>query len=435
MAGVAAVTDGDSAPLQLLVDWERAPGVTSPELAATWCRLEIVVRGRPVTLVEDTRGGGIRRAVHTSAYPLAEWIATCWWTLREHARPSAVSSRGWTWANVQQLPWQRSHNVRGAGGGMPWPDLTLVPEGAVTHVVWTAVSGLPAQPVSFLTSGDTYLPAAAVRQALGRLVEQVLERLTEAGVTGTVLQREWEELGELDQDERQFAAAAARLGLDPFDVDDQVADQIESLADAYDPELLGEFLDSADVQHLSAAGQWLERARGYARLAHRTRAALPLDPRADEAPPWTLGYQLARAYRSQLGLRPTDRVDLMDLVGLARVAGDPAGLQGLVQMAADGVGLVLPEESMSVTTTRFAQARALGISLFTTRTTALLDPTRNDLATRSRAFAAELLAPAEGIAEYLDALPAVTDRAIDAVADRFDASSALVQRQHENQLA
>lgn len=146
------------------------------------------------------------------------------------ARPTVGCLEPWLelGKRVQQLPWQRSHNLRGGGGAMPWPDLTLVPEGAVTHVVWTAVSGLPAQPVSFLTSGDTYLPAYAVRQALGHLVEQVLERLTEAGVTGTVLQREWEELGELDEDERQFAAAAARLGLDPFDVDDQVADQIES---------------------------------------------------------------------------------------------------------------------------------------------------------------------------------------------------------------
>jgi len=53
-----------------------------------------------------------------------------------------------------------------------------------------------------LTSGDEYdwtrrlhtsdpeLPATAVRQALARFVEQVLDRLTEAGVSGTPLQRE-----------------------------------------------------------------------------------------------------------------------------------------------------------------------------------------------------------------------------------------------------
>ncbi len=68
---MAAVIDTAS-PLLLTVEWERAPGVTAPELAATWCRLEITVRGRSLTLVEDRRGGGIRRAVHTSAYPLAE---------------------------------------------------------------------------------------------------------------------------------------------------------------------------------------------------------------------------------------------------------------------------------------------------------------------------------------------------------------------------
>lgn len=431
---MAAVTESRDS-LLLTVDWERAPGVTAPELAATWCRLEIVLRGRPLTLVEDLRGGGIRRAVHTSAYPLAEWIASRWWSLREHSRPSATSSRGWTWANVGQLAWLRSHNTRAAGGGMPWPDLTVVPEGAVTRLVWTAGPGLRAQPVAFLTSGEEHLPSGAVLRALGRFVEQVLDRLTEAGVSGTPLQREWDALGALDADEQQFAAAAARLGLDPFDVDDRMAVHLEKLSHDYEPELLAELLDSADAARLAVAAQWVERASAGGRLVLRTP---PMSlPSAWHAPrPWTYGYDLARTYRSGLGLQPTDRLELTELVGVTRVAGDAAGIQGLARTAEDGVGLALPEDTTtSSTATRFAQARALGISLLTTRTRVLLDPTGNHLARTSRAFAAELLAPADGIADYLTALPAVTDRGIEAVADRFDVSPVLVQRQHDNQLA
>ncbi len=95
------------AGLQLLVDWERAEGVTSAALAATWCRLEIRVADRIVTAVEDRRTSSMRRAVYTSAYPLAEWIAENWWLLRAHVRPSAVPRESWTWPRVTLQPWLR----------------------------------------------------------------------------------------------------------------------------------------------------------------------------------------------------------------------------------------------------------------------------------------------------------------------------------------
>jgi hypothetical protein len=82
------------------VEWEAADEVTTPELAATWCRLRINVNGTSVTSVEDTRTRNLRRGVYSSAYPLAEWIAEHWWQLITHARPSAVDRRWWSWDHV-----------------------------------------------------------------------------------------------------------------------------------------------------------------------------------------------------------------------------------------------------------------------------------------------------------------------------------------------
>jgi hypothetical protein len=90
MAIMAAVNQPRG--FEIKAAWERADGVATPELASTWCALEMTADDRPVTLVEDIRGGGLRTALHTSAYPLAEWIATHWWTLREHVRPSMPRS-------------------------------------------------------------------------------------------------------------------------------------------------------------------------------------------------------------------------------------------------------------------------------------------------------------------------------------------------------
>lgn len=58
---------------------------------------------------------------------------------------------------------------------------------------------------------------------LAELVEQVLERLSEEGLPTTRLAQDWAALGRLDDAEKEFCATAARLGLDPFAVSDELA--------------------------------------------------------------------------------------------------------------------------------------------------------------------------------------------------------------------
>lgn len=152
--------------------------------------------------------------------------------------------------------------------------------------------------------------------------------------------------------------------------------------------------------------------------------------------PWTLGYTAARAYRQQLGLGARDVFPTERYVGTTSVTASSGGLQGLVAVDGDRLGLVLPDDvALGGTLVRFAQGRALGLSLLTDRRLLLLDPSHTDLSKMSRAFAAELLAPAEGISGYLAVLPDVTPSVFEAVAARFDTSPLLVQHQYDNQIA
>ena len=439
---MAGMTMSD-AGLQLLLDWEHAEGVTSDALAATWCRLEIRVADRIVTAVEDRRTSSMRRAVYTSAYPLAEWIAENWWLLRTHVRPSAVPRESWTWPRVTQQPWLRSHNMRAAGNGMPWPDLTIVPEGAVTSLVWTAGVGLAEQPVAFLTSGDAYLAADGVTDALARFVDQVLVRLAVAGVSDTVLQQEWQLLADGDAEADDFAAAVARLGSDPFDVPDALADDVLALAEELDPAVLAEFLDSARPTEIRRALHWLQRARTD--VVTRSRPSMPMSADGQhsgsasqlQGTPWAKGYTMARAYREQLALGPRDGLPAGDLVATTSLDAPAGGLQGLVAVVErTDVGLVLPAElRLGPASVRFAQARALALSLLSDRELLLLDPAHTDLSKTARAFAAEVLAPAEGIRDYLAVLPEVTTSAFEAVAGYYEVSPLLVQHQYDNQIA
>jgi hypothetical protein len=112
-----------SPTLRFAYEWEPGDGVRSPELAATWCRLEIWVGNDCVSRVEDIGSGSTRRSLYGSLYPLAEWLAYNWWLIHAHTRPTALPSHRWSFsqlrhANRREYAWLRHHNMRAAGDGL-----------------------------------------------------------------------------------------------------------------------------------------------------------------------------------------------------------------------------------------------------------------------------------------------------------------------------
>ncbi len=277
--------------------------------------------------------------------------------------------------------------------------------------------------------GTTYGSSRLLIDELTHFVDQVIERLQDAKVYDTPLAKEWQALRDIDDDEAAFARAAARLGLDPYSMATEEQEKLVSISQQLDMPLMEEFLDSADPEHLGTALSWLQQARQRAThfSVSGANTVLPqwtsiresvFPSHADR--PWLRGYAAAREVRNRLGLDPTDRLGMDDLVPEIRLGGQSV--------------LVLPVGRRLATAVRFAQARSLGLMLSSERTEHLLDPVSTDLTKEARAFAAELLAPADGIAQYLSRLPAVTDAAFDAVAARFNTSTFVVRHQYENQV-
>lgn len=201
--------------LRFAWDWESAPPVRTPELAATWSRLRIDVAGVTATLVEERSAAhGVRKSLDVPTYPLAEWIALNWWSA---VAPAAR---------------QGSHGLRlpGAGDGFPWPDLTLRP--GPGYVV-ASLHRMDRDPyfVRFLSSVEAVLDAEATTQELSRFVDATVRRLEEAGITGTPLQAEWRAITAADDPEREFCLAAAALGLDPYDMDHDETRKVLALGD------------------------------------------------------------------------------------------------------------------------------------------------------------------------------------------------------------
>lgn len=437
--------------LDIRVEWLDGPGVTTPELAATWARYEIWVDGRCVTQVEAP-DGTLRRSVYGSMYPLAEWIATNWWVLASHIRPSATETRYWTWPNIRAYPWLAHHNLRGAGDGMAWPNLTLVPEGAVTYARWAPDVEYARRPVRFASDGMAVVRTAVVTEGLAEVVNRVLERLSEEGLPKTGLADEWESIAATDEEEREFCRIAARLGLDPYSVTEDLAASIMDVAVAMPAELVHDFFDSADITALPAAAKWTRRAIATAdRASSRARESLkPLYSAIQHHPvesftnrvhddldrPWLMGYAMARQVRSLLSIGPKDDFDASPWVGVGELKAPSAGIQGIATVRNGRCGLVLGMPRVGISTNRFGQARALGRVLTRPQQGRfVLSQARGHDERVAGAFAAELLAPAEGVRQLLSALGKSDDTAMEAVAHHYKVSPLLVRHQYDNQIA
>jgi len=379
--------------------------------------------------------------VYGSLYPLAEWVAAGWWLIASHLRPSAVETRYWSWPNIQAYPWLAQHNLRGADDGMAWPNLTLVPEGNGTRAVWApdACPGLGG--IRFVSVGDAWLSSEDLSEGMAAFVDHVLERLTEEGLPKTRLAEEWSAVGRGDEEEREFCRTAARLGLDPYSVSDEQAAEIIEIATGLPPELVGDFFDSANPQELPEAAEWTRRAlRAADRAAAKaTRTLQPLydaaaraeaDARA-AAYPWSRGYAMARQVRSMLQVPAVQRFDISPWVGTTVASTSSAGIQGVAAVHDDRCGLVAGDSRLN----QFRQARALGRSLLNPEQRSfVLSAARGYEERVARAFAAELLAPAEGIRQVLAGFGRHYDAALEAVAQRFHVSPLVVRHQYDDQL-
>lgn len=415
--------------LRLKFDWQPADDtVASPELRATFARLEIAVDQECVTLVGDAATGSVRRSIVVSLYPFAEWIVFNWWRLQYDGRSATTGSVG-----------RHSHSTKFIGDGFCWPDLRVAPEGEICRMHWRKQRWMNmGWPIEYLAEGWAWGRREQVIGAFDDLVESVLGRLEESGIRDTVLAREWEALRSLDAEEAQFCRAVARLGVDPLGDGVGLADAVAQALDALG-DLLGlELLDAASVPELGDDVAWLKTVIGdlaapplqsklgevLPEVSHAVSAAAQ---RTAGRPPWVVGWEAARSARSRLGLAPTDAVpDELSPTSSVRDLAD----HGLLA-AGQGAALVT-SWSMGELSRRFVNSRALfHAATVPVNQPFLLTRAASERQAAGRAFAAELLVPRAGLL----ALGAgeTSDDDVARIGDHYRASDQIVRHQIENQ--
>jgi hypothetical protein len=428
---VTQVTD-----LQFRFDWDSVgESVRSPELRATWARLEVWVGDTCATLAEDLSTRSPRRSITVSLYPLAEWIAFNWWLIRFDARDGEPEYRA------------RRRNFRSAGDGFIWPRIELVPAGLVSLVRWSPAAPVRGDTLRYLSHGQQWVETAQLRESLGELVQAVVARLGELGIEDTALQKEWSSLAALDDEQAEFCEAAARLGLDPFSEGVDLAESIDQAFGGLSPNLREEFLDAVPPETIEPTLAVLRESLDQARRHHVARKGqfepeLVIEAVRDAGElqpgmtPWAVGYSAARTLRAQLKLPSTGTLSGLPVNVAAKEANVPEFTGVGTRLNGDELVSLVLLRPMREANQRFAMSRALWHATTTKDSGGyLLTSARTGTQQAGRAFAAELLAPASGIRELLAVDPrGAAPEDLAAVAEHFQVSGMVVGHQVQNQL-
>ena len=309
-----------TAKLSFKTDWVDAEGISGPELAATWASLEIRAGDSIITRVLDTRAKTVRDFVYVPLYPFAEWVVTNWWFLtHEISNPT----------KDVDPQFRRRHAIGGNREGYAYPDLQVLPYGALTCLAWTRGPS-PWTGIEFLDWGELWVDSSEFRDTCRDLIDRVIRRLLSLDVEGTLLQEEWEAIQGADRDEIEFCEAAAGLGWDPYDLGDEERSLVLELGRTLSGAVLEEGIAAFNARSLMTECSAIAGAIGRAKAnALRWEPVASMDHElALAAPtPWEAGYELARDVRRALGL------DGQPLPSMARIAAaigaEPASLDEL----------------------------------------------------------------------------------------------------------
>ncbi|NLS95812.1 MAG: hypothetical protein GXX96_27065 [Planctomycetaceae bacterium] len=437
--------------LSLLTEWNDAPGVKDPVLAATWARLEIrdESAGEPRWLSQVIRSttSSVGRGVYGSMFPLAEWIVENWWFLfHESCRVPELSSGRLLAGNPKQRIWIQRHNLLAAREGGALPDLTIFRDGGTLVFKWVPDPDHDEsiRPVRFVGQGTALFEPVDVERSLHQFVEAVLERLVGlADDSADRLRENWRAICRSREVESELCSWSASLGLDPYDekeLTDDLAEVMQSRLSKLPSDLQHDLVEVAADSTLVSDLNWLEEALSGVFVGTRTSTGtrMVMPATAHQA-----GYDRAAHIGRQFSLPQAPIGNLPEL--LHEHLDWPVPEQQIVTIEGTRAISALAGRdrhnnprvvgpSLGHWADRFRLARSV---YFLTDAAGSQCPR---LITRaytwdqraSRAFAAELLAPAESLRARVGDVVSVDE--VDQLAREYDVRPNLIEHQIRNRL-
>ena len=407
-------------------EWADVAGSPDETVHRTMAKLHIRVNGHLVTAVRDRQHKLDREYVLVPLHHVAEWFVSNWHHMLYEPENSG---------DPQRPGFESRHSLAFAGDGFILPPLTIAPTDGATVMRW-AKSKPKFSEIEFTRYGEERVPTDEMESACSLLIEDVLGKMRQENLPLETLEEAWQGVRELDEEEWDFARAAALLGADPFDLDDELADGIVEFWQGIPPSLRGDSLGAAtSAESLPMVRRWIERSLDV--LDQHDASAVATSGwtairdsvlRSNSPIPWQRGYDLAQNFRREVvGDSSRDPNALGGELGIPyrQMHAVSNRLQGLVAAGSPAcVGTVSSETSR-----RFLQARSIGAFLSPSgRGPSLLSTMATDFQAFTRAFAAEFLAPAK----HLRARMKGGRTSVTALAREFRVSPLVITHQIQN---
>lgn len=369
----------------------------------------------------------VRTEMRVAAFELAQWLVFNWWRLRwESERPTAS--------------WRESHRLSSIGGGTVWPDITFASDLQAVSIISVPTEDVAIEPVQYISPAtEERVTVDAFEVGINTFLDLVARRLRDMQVADSdsttflelldVLRTE-----QLDAEVAGYRRMEATLGFDADQAPEHLILMVGKFADSWgengtrevaassSPSLVGGTLSGIENANLPNVVVNFESLKG-------TDCNLNKFPNRE---PYEVAVTAAKRVRKHWNLGQKK----IDNDFLAKYLNVPKDRLLALEAASLPIGLAKSSEKPTTwhasfrkrhpTSRRFEVCRLIGDYLVAPRSDRLLSMTDTRTARQKfqRAFAQELLAPADQLFEMVGTYP--DDDSIETAAKHFEVSPQLV---------
>lgn len=415
-------------PLQFSPKWIDAPWPTSLESEennSSMAELGIFFGGMSLTRSEQSAGDTgdiivVKDRVLLPAHALGLWLGWNFYRLLYEPSGDAID-----------IHWSCAHEMTNVGEGYIWPTIAIYSDGKRT-VLQPKVLDIPsADWIRYTASVPVVMPTESFRESVWQFLSACIERLDEKRCKDSPLHALYADLREESQDKEALAwrKLEALMGFNPGRAPETLFETAQSLESFLGLEALEEFAASG-AKSLVAKDQFCGWIRESGEDRNFRDAAQADVGRLDfTQPAWLAARDAADVCRAQWKLDSrVNNVRLAELYGVNKqlFINRPTS-ESLPASFFSRMDSKVVIQRRNEPGRRFAVARLIGDEILTHATGqfSVAAESKTYRQKFQRAFAAELLCPAEALLDYLDHSGNDEERIVEA-AEYFQVSEQVV---------
>jgi hypothetical protein len=416
------------------IQWPSAPEAGGNALLdSSLARFEM--KAGPSSLTSFLADDGSKNT-HLSipAYYLVEWLAQNWWSFLYEPRKDDRSDA--------DAEFRSRHWLGVPRNGFALPDVMFAPSGETMEVI-ARQTYLRFAHLSFTEAAHSIVKTDEVRTHLTAFIEAVLGRMDERGVKTSDAHEAWKRVTGTSKEEEDYCRLIGAMGLSPYVNHPEIDKALDGISDSITDSVLKDLCEASTIGSFTRAAEFTGRiansleSSSAIEISPFLKISKPLDV-VQKAYDW--GYAAAGKARHELGIsddNPEGRVEFFKKLGFDPKAsvdiGNPVSnvfpIQGAISRHDNSIKLALS----SGTDKEFSAARGSFLAWVSGETDARLVTTARTRQQRaSRAFAAELLAPAAFLKKRLGRERDVSPFTLDKVSTEIGVASTIVRLQAKN---